>query len=333
MNNLKVSFVIPVFNTGRYIAQCLDSICCQGYPNFEILAVNDSSTDDSLAVLNRYAEKDSRITVIDCKIRKGVSAARNLAISRITGDYIWMVDADDMIAKGALDILVSVIKTHQPEILTFQYEKLYRNKNQSDVLMQPISVNELSRIEFFRSIFDRTLNANNYAGGYVWLRVFKRSVVQNMLFAEEMPYYEDEDFFVRLYCLSLFNAKVISINSHLYYYRKRLSSLMNSNRVARLFSLYQFYRRAMHLFSRNSAEWKILDRNRFLCLQRLMQFQLSLGQTGAFSGFRKVLMSRLGQVKIRSALPYLLGRRLAIAYSANRFKKSKQRMNADAFWE
>lgn len=332
MTDIKFSILIPVYNVDRYLSFCLDSICAQTYTNFEVIAVNDGSTDKSAEILNRYAEKDKRIIVIHSD-NKGVSTARNTALARATGDYVWMVDADDLIAPGSLLTLASSIQKTQPDIVTFRYQKLYKNKNQLEESSPTCEVYCQTKVDFFRSIFDKSDKSGHYIGGYVWLRVFKKSLIENIAFNKSMHYYEDEDFFIRLYCSLKSDTKISSIGEKLYCYRKRLSSLINSDRATRLFSLYQFQRRSMRDFPEDSAEYKMLDYARFMCLLRLMQLLLSQKQGSAFYSFKKVLTTRLKQIPIRLALPYLFGKKVATLYAVRRTHKTKQSTQAESFWE
>ena len=332
MTDIKFSILIPVYNVDRYLSFCLDSICSQSYTNFEVIAVNDGSTDQSAEILQKYADKDKRIVVINSE-NKGVSAARNIAIEKASGVYVWMVDADDQIAPDALLTLSNVIQKTSPDIVTFRYQKLYKNKKEPQASSPNCEQRHQEKFDFFRSIFDKSDKSSHYTGGYVWLRVFKKSLIQNITFNESMHYYEDEDFFLRIYRSFKPETKIVSINEKLYCYRKRLSSLMNSNRCVRLFSLYQFRRRSLRDFPKDSREYRMQDYARFVCLLRLMQIRLTQNQTNAFSLFRKVLFSRLSDVPIRLALPYLFGKQIASSYAKQRVSKTKRTTQADSFWE
>ena len=91
----KVSVIIPVYNTEKYLEKCLDSVCNQTLSDIEIICINDASTDNSLEVLKQYAATDNRIKVISFEENKGAAAARNTGIEIATGEYIGFVDSDD----------------------------------------------------------------------------------------------------------------------------------------------------------------------------------------------------------------------------------------------
>ena len=333
MNSVKFSIVIPVYNVEKYLAASLDALIGQTYKNLEIVAVNDGSTDKSLEILQKYADKDSRLIVINSE-NKGVSAARNLALSQVTGDYVWMVDSDDLINPDALKVLEGIINNTKADIVTFRYQKLYKNKEPSlEVPLAP-QYHELNRIDFFQTMSDKANVSGKYAGGYVWLRVFKNSLLQDLRFNEKMRFYEDEDFLLRLYtAFSDKSLRIVSIGEKLYLYRKRLSSLMNSNRSERLFNLYAFQRRTMLLFAKNSPEYQIIDHSRLVSLIRLTQLALCSGRYGAFDKFKRILLSRRKELSFRQILPYLFGRDIARKYSVKRTSNTKQLKQKDSFWE
>lgn len=93
----KVSVIIPVHNTEKYLTKCLESVCNQTLTDIEIICINDCSTDNSSEILQEYAKKDSRIKIIDFKENKGAAAARNAGIDAAAGEYIGFVDSDDYV--------------------------------------------------------------------------------------------------------------------------------------------------------------------------------------------------------------------------------------------
>lgn len=98
----KFSVIVPVYNCENYITRCLDSILCQNYSNFELICVDDCSTDGSLSILYTYAEKDKRVTVIESDVNRGGLSARRKGVYVARGEYIIFVDSDDYIAEGLL---------------------------------------------------------------------------------------------------------------------------------------------------------------------------------------------------------------------------------------
>ena len=98
----KVSVLIPAYNVEKYVEECLDSILNQTMQDFEIICVDDCSTDGTLRILREYEERDDRIHVYTHDVNKGQSAGRNLALSKASGMYVYMMDSDDKLVPCAL---------------------------------------------------------------------------------------------------------------------------------------------------------------------------------------------------------------------------------------
>lgn len=114
-NPIKVSIIIPVYNTVPYLKRCLDSAINQTLKDIEIICVNDGSTDNSLEILQKYAQKDKRVKVINHTENKGVAAARNTALRAAKGEFVGFLDSDDFVDKKF-------------------YENLYKNSPNFDVV-------------------------------------------------------------------------------------------------------------------------------------------------------------------------------------------------------
>ncbi|MDP3444388.1 MAG: glycosyltransferase family 2 protein, partial [Ignavibacteria bacterium] len=105
INKPKISVIIPVYNTERYLPKCVESILAQTFNNFELLLIDDGSSDNSGRICDKYAQEDSRIRVFH-KTNGGVSSARNLGIDNAKGDYICFVDSDDFVLANYLKDLI-----------------------------------------------------------------------------------------------------------------------------------------------------------------------------------------------------------------------------------
>ena len=94
---LKVSIIIPVYNTQDYLKRCLDSALKQTIDNFEVICINDASTDSSINILKDYAKLYKNMIIINCKCNRGAAYSRNLGIARARGKYIGFIDSDDYV--------------------------------------------------------------------------------------------------------------------------------------------------------------------------------------------------------------------------------------------
>lgn len=111
----KISIVIPVYNVVKYLQDCVNSLLCQTYQNFEIILVDDGSTDGSAALCDKLREGDARIVVVHQK-NSGVSSARNKGIEVSTGQFIMFMDSDDWLDKNALEGLLVQLLKHQADV-------------------------------------------------------------------------------------------------------------------------------------------------------------------------------------------------------------------------
>lgn len=102
---MKISIIVPVYNTQDYLEKCVNSILNQTYDNFELFLINDGSTDSSIEICKKFANNDKRVKLIDKK-NEGVSKTRNLGIEQSTGDYITFIDSDDYVSSRFLEVLI-----------------------------------------------------------------------------------------------------------------------------------------------------------------------------------------------------------------------------------
>ena len=116
----KVSVVIPVYNVGKQLEKCLDSVVAQTFPDIEIIVVNDGSTDNSPEIIARYADKDSRIVVID-KSNEGLAYARKSGIEAAQGEYIQHLDGDDFLEPDAIELLYNKAIEDAADMVVFPF--------------------------------------------------------------------------------------------------------------------------------------------------------------------------------------------------------------------
>jgi glycosyltransferase EpsH len=124
MSDPSISVLVAVYNTEAYIKQCLDSILAQSFTDFEVICIDDGSTDGSLDILYQYGGRDNRIVVIH-QDNHGVGFTKNLALSKARGKYIMVVDSDDFIEPDTLDATFCLAEQTQAEIVGFPYGYYY----------------------------------------------------------------------------------------------------------------------------------------------------------------------------------------------------------------
>ena len=135
----KISIIIPIYNTEKYLRRCLDSVCNQTFGDIEIICINDCSTDGSLNILNEYAQKDNRIKIINFIENKGVAIARNTGIDEAQGEYISFVDADDYVDLDFFEKLYNkAIKTNSKLVVSNVQLETENLQKQNDYIINDI---------------------------------------------------------------------------------------------------------------------------------------------------------------------------------------------------
>lgn len=128
MSSPEVSVVVPVYNTWRYLDRCIESIVAQSFKNIEIILVNDGSTDSSLELCQKWAERDDRIRVVT-KENGGLSSARNAGAQVARAPYVGFVDSDDFVEPDMYERLLRNLRDHDADISVCGLRSCYRNRS------------------------------------------------------------------------------------------------------------------------------------------------------------------------------------------------------------
>ncbi len=139
-----VSIIIPVYNTEKFLVSCIDSVLAQSVRDFELLLVNDGSTDSSLAICQEYASKDSRVRVFD-KPNGGVSSARNMGLEMAQGEWVMFVDSDDTITSNTLELCLA--HGDDSDIVRFSFKYMVKTGVELRPVLQASSVDEFLRLQ------------------------------------------------------------------------------------------------------------------------------------------------------------------------------------------
>ncbi len=247
---IKYSFIVPVYNTEKYLKKCLDSLVNQTYKDFEIIVVNDGSTDKSSSIISKYQKKYKNIIVID-KENEGLSMARNRGVQKSSGKYIIFVDSDDYVSNKLLEEVDK--KIDDSDILRFQIATEYEDYTK---------INEYHE-EGFESMcgYDAFKNLSSYH--FVepaWCYVIRKNYyIENKFSFKKGVYHED----FGLIPYVIYKArKVKSIDFIGYYYIQRNGSIMNNNdykkTVKKAFDMLEQYK-TMRLFAKNINRKNNLD--------------------------------------------------------------------------
>ena len=180
------SIIIPAYNNEKYVGKCIESVLSQTFTDFELIIVNDGSTDRTYEVIEKYALQDSRIRVIDKK-NGGVSSARNIALDKAIGKYILFLDSDDWY-ESCYCYDLSKILSHNKADIVFATQFIWEEK---DV----VEIGKIS-ITYPDSIIDMLNNISPYSFAMTCVRrSFWR---EDLRFNEKLHYYEDGEMLIRL---------------------------------------------------------------------------------------------------------------------------------------
>ena len=182
-----VSIVIPVYNVQKKIVKCLQSICNQSYQNFEILCIDDGSTDSTIEIIKKLAQKDCRIQLIQ-KEHGGQGSARNYGISKAKGEYILFIDSDDVIAEEMLSVLRErAIKDDADVVIC----GIHLKQNKKFICNYVVNDFAGSCEEFMNERFKESYE--KWLINAPWNKLIKKELLlrYNLKFAEDMKVYED----------------------------------------------------------------------------------------------------------------------------------------------
>jgi glycosyltransferase involved in cell wall biosynthesis len=224
--NPKVSLILPVYNTSKHLVACLESVVSQSYTNIEVICVNDESTDNSQAILERYASIDSRISIVTHSRNRGLPASRNTGVLHATGEYIRHVDSDDVLPLNSTQDLLEIATRYGSEIVIGNADRISGTKIfEGDWLKRYMAPKYRIRLQddigLWRSFGD------------VWLYLFKKDYIdKNQLrFHDEIQFGEDQIFV----SAALAKASNISYcNEIVYLYRDHSNSMSSTYPVSKI---------------------------------------------------------------------------------------------------
>ena len=275
MNNELISIIVPIYNTEKYLHQCLDSILNQTYTNFEVLLVNDGSTDSSGIICQEYVGRDSRFRYFE-KDNGGVASARNLGLERSGGAYITFIDSDDWIEPNYLDVLYTALKENDTDVAISTYKRFaqdgvfyFRIYSREDD--EFLNIGTRSR-DSFLEILPR-LGKLDHSFYSISSKLIKRKIIGNLLFDEQISYAEDLNFFFHLY---LGVESVVYVRDYTYVYRTHdASTSQNINELKVLHELEIFKRMFQQIDRMRLPTFQYFRRLKNLVASRISGFPTS----------------------------------------------------------
>jgi glycosyltransferase involved in cell wall biosynthesis len=211
MDKTRISIIIPVYNAEDYLSRCLDSILVQDMNSYEVILVDDGSTDSSALICDRYSATDPRFRTIH-KPNGGVSSARNAGLNLAKGEYVMFVDSDDSLAPGALSAMSGSLNGEEFVLGGF-IEYIGQIPHRNVTPGAAVTYDESSYSDFF----DANIRRNCEMLDAPWAKLFKRKSLGSLRFNEQLSYAEDKLFVFEFLskCRSIYTCPSVVYNYHL----------------------------------------------------------------------------------------------------------------------
>ncbi len=253
----KISIVMPVYNASIHIAETLNSVAEQNFDDYELIAVNDGSTDNSVEILNNYADKINNMQIITQK-NAGPSAARNTALKAVKGEFVFFLDADDLLLPNALNALYNAAIQNDAELVIAKYFVF------SNLLTREVTnINNLV-LEKSISKYDKTILWTFT----LWNKLFKTDVIRkcNLTFPDTS--YSEDGVFVMNYVYH--TNKISGLNEFVLKYRK--DTLENSSSITSNLSLHKLdeYNKSHSMILEDMTESLLKDYPKYQSLDEVI---------------------------------------------------------------
>lgn len=220
-----ISIIIPIYNMEKYLERCIKSVLSQTYENFELICVNDGSTDGSLAILNRFANEDKRI-IVKNKINGGVSSARNEGLKTAGGGYITFIDPDDWIHPMYLEILLKACSLNSSDISICNMQRV-----ESETMIS--GKNDVKDYRFVNQGYDQFVKTYKAVCGHL----FKSYLLEGVSFPEGVRYAEDLFFNYELLNRNGTVKTTLAEVSLYYYFQHETSTCHDKNQNDRILAI------------------------------------------------------------------------------------------------
>jgi len=213
---MKASIIIPIYNAEKSIQTALDSLVVQSEPDFEVLMIDDCSTDNTAEICKKYNEKDRRFKPVSLSVNMGASAARNIGINKATGDYLMFMDSDDTVQVDFVKKLIDTSLQNNADITWCNFQ--YRQGN------SVIKTDQGMRNTIDYKKYIECYTENTTGAGCLWNKAYRREFIDrnSLRIDENRVYGEDWDFNFRV---ALCIPRVVAISDTLYDYVQNTTSI------------------------------------------------------------------------------------------------------------
>lgn len=211
-----ISIIIPVYNIGKYLRRCLDSVVNQTYKNIEIICIDDGSTDNSGSICDEYAEKDARVKVIH-KVNGGVSAARNSGLELMRGVYFTFVDGDDYLRNNCIEYMYATMTANKSDLIQIEFVT-----GHDDAFPDIKSKEALLLYDKYKALSGFKTHST------AWGKLYKAEIHSHIRFPVGLINEDEATYYQYVYSSNL----ICISNQRCYYYYQSSNSIMRNNRIS-----------------------------------------------------------------------------------------------------
>lgn len=259
-----LSVIVPIYNVENYLKKCIDSILSQTFQDYELLLIDDGSTDGSSDIAKKYAKKYEKIKYIR-QDNQGLGGARNTGIKNSRGEYLSFIDSDDYIDKDMYQEMVSKMIEYHLDIVICGYDRVYEDgriiESHFDQIPKSTIINEENKNLLF--LIDPA----------AWNKIYKKDIfIKNNIWYPSNVWFEDLRTTVKVMCKC---SKAIYIEKTYYKYVTRNSSIMNTPNLLRQKEIIEAIDDLIHFFKSQDIFNLYYNELEFLCIQHVYVFGIN----------------------------------------------------------
>ena len=293
-----ISIILPIYNTAPYLEKCIESLLCQTYKNLEIVCVDDGSVDGSEAILDKYAEKDSRIKAVH-KRNGGESSARNIGLQMMSGQYVGFMDCDDWVELDMYENLIVKAMEKKVDIVVSTWYCDKENLSEKILNRLPVSEEVFDREKLLNYVYKR----DDYRGfAYMWDKLYKRELFYDaesnlILFDEDLALGGDVLYLAKLV---LNSTRAVYMDKAFYHYNQRSTSGCHTHNLKKREDWIEAYRRLIRYIEANEPKSSVLP-----WIKRFMAYHSSNVAEMAYNQNNSQVLKRCQKIMLQYEWEYI----------------------------
>ena len=227
----KISIIIPVYKVEAYLPKCIESVLAQTFTDFEVICVNDGSPDNCSKILEKYAQKDKRIRIVDQE-NQGLSMARNNGLKHANGDYILFLDSDDFIHPQLLEICYTLAEKEKVQMISFNFQRV---QIEDSISFSSYQMDNLKYVLTDTPLYYQTKRNKHKISFSAWSKLYKKDLIKDLSF---IPGITMEDY-PHTYAVLARKPKTVILDIPLYYYTSNPESISATKMTSKKIQDYQ----------------------------------------------------------------------------------------------